>query len=82
MVHNLSGLGIQTEEGEDGVRIYPGTPVAAQIETYEDHRVAMSFALTGLRAEGVEIRNPGCCRKTFAEYFRVLDQVLEKLAKK
>lgn len=82
MVHNLSGLGIQTEEGEDWVRIYPGTPVAAQIETYEDHRVAMSFALTSLRTEGVEIRNPGCCRKTFAEYFHVLDQVLEKLANK
>jgi len=50
-----------------------------EIETFEDHRVAMSFALTGLRTEGVVIKNPGCCKKTFAEYFEVLEKVLEQV---
>ncbi len=45
----------------------------AEIETYEDHRIAMAFALAGLRIPGVSIINPGCCRKTFENYFDILD---------
>ncbi len=45
------------------------------IETYEDHRIAMAFALAGLRIPGVNILNPGCCRKTFENYFEVLDSI-------
>ena len=74
--YNLKTLGIQVDEKEDAVTIYPGRPNGGEIETYDDHRVAMSFALTGLRTEGVRILNPSCCRKTFAEYFEVLDRVL------
>ncbi|MBQ0000853.1 MAG: 3-phosphoshikimate 1-carboxyvinyltransferase, partial [Clostridiales bacterium] len=70
---NLRALGIKTEEKEDAVTIYPGTPAGCDIETFEDHRVAMSFALTGLRTEGVRILNPDCCRKTFAEYFQATE---------
>lgn len=44
-----------------------------EIETYEDHRIAMAFALAGLRVPGVSIINPGCCRKTFENYFEILD---------
>lgn len=72
---NLTALGIQVEEKEDQVTIYPGTPKGCDIETFDDHRVAMSFALTGLRTEGVRILNPSCCKKTFAEYFQVMENI-------
>lgn len=79
IVNNLRALGIRAEERTDEVTIYPGIPQGGEIETYDDHRVAMSFALTGLRTGGVRIFNPSCCKKTFAEYFEVLERVLEQL---
>jgi 3-phosphoshikimate 1-carboxyvinyltransferase len=42
------------------------------VQTYDDHRIAMSFAVTGLRAPGIRIVNPGCVSKTFPDYFDVL----------
>ncbi len=75
---NLSALGIAVKEEQDVVTIQPGLMKSAEIETFEDHRVAMSFALTGLLTDGVVILNPGCCKKTFAEYFDVLDEVIRK----
>ena len=77
--NELHRMGIHCEELEDGIRIEPGIPQPAVIETYEDHRMAMGFSLTGLRADGIVIRDPLCCRKTFEEYFTVLDQVIAKL---
>ncbi len=47
------------------------------LETYDDHRCAMGFALLGLRFPGVRIKDPGCCRKTFENYFEVLDEVAD-----
>lgn len=79
IMRNLQALGIRTREEKDAVTIYPGVPAGGDIETYDDHRVAMSFALTGLRVQGVRILNPSCCKKTFAEYFEVLGEVLEAL---
>ncbi|MDE6686071.1 MAG: 3-phosphoshikimate 1-carboxyvinyltransferase, partial [Lachnospiraceae bacterium] len=79
IVRNLTALGIETEEREDEVTIFPGVPKGCEIETYDDHRVAMAFALTGLRTKGVKILNPSCCKKTFGEYFEVLGQVLSDL---
>lgn len=79
IVRNLTALGIKAEEKPDEVTIYPGAPKGCEIETYDDHRVAMSFALTGLRTEGVRILNPSCCKKTFAEYFEVLEDALTQL---
>lgn len=81
IVRNLTALGIETEEREDEVTIFPGVPKGCEIETYDDHRVAMAFALTGLRAKGVKIINPSCCKKTFGEYFVVLGQVISDLQK-
>ena len=46
-----------------------------EIETYDDHRVAMAFALVGLRRAGVIIKNPDCSAKTFKDYFKVLDEI-------
>lgn len=71
----LARLGIQCEETQDSVTIHPGRMHGAVIKTYDDHRVAMAFAVTGLRTEGVKISNPDCCKKTFPEYFTVLDQI-------
>ncbi len=79
IVKNLTALGVPVEEREDAVTIHPAQPHGGDVETFDDHRVAMSFALTGLRTKGVRILDPACCRKTFAEYFTVLEQVLQAL---
>lgn len=79
IVHNLSAMGVRCEERKDGVKIYPSQPKPAKIKTFGDHRVAMSFALTGLRADGIEIENAEVCGKTFKEYFTVLDEVIKEL---
>lgn len=71
----LSRLGIRCDEEQDAVTIYPGEPKPAVVQTYDDHRMAMAFALTGLRTEGIEIADPMCCRKTFETYFEVLDRL-------
>lgn len=75
----LARMGIRCEETQDSITIYPGMPNPCTVETYDDHRMAMGFALTGLRAEGIVISDPGCCRKTFENYFDVLDQVIYEL---
>lgn len=80
MVRNLETLGIKTDEKADEITIYPGVPKGGEIETYDDHRVAMSFALTGLRTDGVRILNPSCCKKTFAQYFEVFEKVLADIS--
>ena len=48
------------------------------VETYDDHRVAMAFSLIGLRTDGIVIENPACCRKTFEDYFTVLSELTGK----
>ena len=78
IVTELGKMGIKTENGEDWVKIYPGAPQPSLVDTYDDHRMAMGFSLIGLRAEGIVIDNPGCCSKTFAEYFEVLDEICDK----
>lgn len=45
------------------------------IETYDDHRMAMAFTLPGLKTGKIVIKNPGCCRKTFENYFSVIDSL-------
>ena len=75
----LTRMGIHCEETQDSITIYPGMPHPCTVATYDDHRMAMGFALTGLRAEGIVIDDPGCCRKTFENYFEVLDQVIAKI---
>ena len=59
MVAELRRCGIEADETEDGFVVRPGAPTPATIETYDDHRMAMSFALLGLRAPGIRIADPG-----------------------
>jgi 3-phosphoshikimate 1-carboxyvinyltransferase len=68
----LQRMGLRVESEWDSVTIYPGAPQPTEVQTYEDHRIAMSFAVTGLRAPGIRIANPECVSKTFPEYFDVL----------
>lgn len=70
----LQRLGVQVEEHEDGMTIYPcHTFKPARIQTYNDHRMAMAFSLMGLRFDGVTIENPACVSKTFPNFFDVLE---------
>ena len=75
----LRKLGVTVEEGPDYMVIEPlkdtSRPSVVEIETYHDHRIAMSFALAGLRVPGVEIEDPACVAKTWPEYFSVLEQL-------
>ncbi len=82
IICNLKAMRVRCEEFEDGVRIYPSQPQPATVKTFGDHRVAMSFALTGLRADGIVIENAEVCSKTFKNYFTVLDGVCAQLALK
>ena len=70
----LGRLGIRVDEHEDGMTIYPCNEIQpGTVQTYNDHRMAMAFALIGLRVEGITIENPSCVSKTFPNYFEVLD---------
>ena len=72
----LNRLGVRVEEYPDGMKIYPCSLLKpARVRTYDDHRMAMAFALIGLRCPGVEIEDPGCVSKTFPHYFEVLDSL-------
>jgi len=74
VVAELRRCGVEADEEADGfsVRPGPGGPHGARIETYDDHRMAMSFAVLGLRVPGIVIADPGCVAKTFPDFFGVL----------
>jgi 3-phosphoshikimate 1-carboxyvinyltransferase len=71
----LAKLGIKTEEFDDGIKIYPSQPNnKIEIDTYEDHRIAMSFALLGVK-NGVTLLDPKCVSKTCPEFFNLLESI-------
>lgn len=72
IVTELKRLGIECRETEDGITILPGRAKPAVVQTYDDHRMAMAFAIIGTKIPGIIIDNPLCCRKTFEKYFEVL----------
>ncbi len=74
VVTELRRLGIEVNEFEDGMTIYPGEVRPALIDTYDDHRMAMSFAILGCAVPGVTIHNPACVAKTFPDFFDRLAQ--------
>ncbi len=65
----LRKLGATVHERPDGLQIVPASLRPAEIDTYDDHRMAMSLALVGLRNPGVVIRDPGCTAKTYPHFF-------------
>ena len=74
----LSKLGAKVEVSEDGMVIYPQRLHGATIETYNDHRIAMSFAVAGLQVEGITIKNPGCVAKSFPNFWEEFEKLEDK----
>ncbi len=71
----LKELEIRTEEFEEGLIVYPGSPKPASLNTYDDHRVAMALALIGSKVEGIQLNDPGCVSKTFSGIFFIFGGV-------
>jgi 3-phosphoshikimate 1-carboxyvinyltransferase len=71
----LRRVGIEVEEFADGLKITPRPLHGAEIETYNDHRMAMSMALIGLRVPGIVIKNPACIGKTYPRFFEDLEKL-------
>jgi 3-phosphoshikimate 1-carboxyvinyltransferase len=72
VIRELRRCGIEADEEPDGLVVHPGTPQPARVATYDDHRMAMSFALLGLRTPGIEIADPEVVAKTFPTYWDAL----------
>jgi 3-phosphoshikimate 1-carboxyvinyltransferase len=72
----LRRLGAEVEEFADGLTITPRPMHGATVQTYNDHRMAMSLALVGLKVPGVVIDNPGCVAKTYPGFWQDLDRLL------
>ena len=75
IVTELQRIGIDATEQVDGFTVTPGPTVGARIETYDDHRMAMSMALIGLSRPGIVIADPSCVAKTFPTYFEAMEQL-------
>lgn len=77
MATELRRLGARVEEAEDGVTVFPSAADlrGTTVQTYDDHRIAMSLALVGLRVPGVVVDGSECVSKTFPEYFDVLERL-------
>jgi 3-phosphoshikimate 1-carboxyvinyltransferase len=75
VVSELRRLGVDATEDEDGFTVIPGPVHPATIETYDDHRMAMSMALIGYVISGVAISDPNCVRKTFPTYFEEMERL-------
>ncbi|MDD4861642.1 MAG: 3-phosphoshikimate 1-carboxyvinyltransferase, partial [Smithellaceae bacterium] len=75
MAAELGRIGIAASESPDGLIIDGGTPRAADIETYNDHRIAMSFAVAGLVTPGIQIADKKCVDKSFPDFWRELAKI-------
>jgi len=75
VVAELRRLGVDADEEPDGFVVRPGPMRPATVQTYDDHRMAMSFAVAGLRVPGIQIADPGCVAKTFPGFWQLLDEL-------
>jgi 3-phosphoshikimate 1-carboxyvinyltransferase len=75
LVAELNRTGIRVQETADGLIIDGGQPQGAEIETYSDHRIAMSFAVAGLAVPGMKIKNSRCVNKSFPGFWDTLDKL-------
>lgn len=71
----LRKLGAEVDERDDGLTITPRPLTGCAVDTYNDHRMAMSLALVGLKVPGVVIRNPGCVAKTYPRFWQDLESL-------
>lgn len=74
IAEELNNLCIDIKKGKDRIEILPGEVKPGVVKTHADHRMAMAFALIGLKVDGIIIDDYECCRKTFENYFTVLDK--------
>lgn len=68
----LTKCGAKVIEEGDTLTVYPSKLHGAEIETYNDHRMAMCFAILGLKVPGIKLKNPACVKKTFPNFFQKL----------
>jgi 3-phosphoshikimate 1-carboxyvinyltransferase len=68
----LTKCGAKVVEEGDTLTVYPSQLHGAEIETYHDHRMAMCFAILGLKVPGIKLQNPACVKKTFPNFFQKL----------
>jgi len=68
----LTKCGAKVIEEGDTLTVYPSQLHGVEIETYNDHRMAMCFAILGLKVPGIKIQNPTCVKKTFPNFFQKL----------
>jgi 3-phosphoshikimate 1-carboxyvinyltransferase len=71
----LKKIGVKVRQTKDSIAITGGTPHGAVIETYKDHRIAMSFAIAGLKVPGIIIKNPENVKKSYPEFFDILKKL-------
>jgi 3-phosphoshikimate 1-carboxyvinyltransferase len=76
LVVELQKLGANIRLVEDGVQIEPSSLHGAPLDTYDDHRLAMSFAVAGLRVPGVRVENPECVTKSFPEFWEEFERIV------
>ena len=76
LVTELQKLGVRVDMREDGLTVYPTAIIQpAVLDTYDDHRMAMSLALVGLKTPGIVLNDPACVKKTFPTYFEVVEKL-------
>ena len=75
VVNELSKMGIEASCSDTGMIITGGNPNGAEIDTYGDHRIAMSFALAGLKIPGICIKDPRCVEKSFPNFWEVFESL-------
>jgi 3-phosphoshikimate 1-carboxyvinyltransferase len=68
----LTKCGVKVIEEGDTLTVFPSQVHGAEIETYDDHRMAMCFAIIGLKIPGIRLKNPACVKKTFPNFFQKL----------
>jgi 3-phosphoshikimate 1-carboxyvinyltransferase len=75
----LRKFGTKVDEAAEGLTIMPASLHGAKIDTYHDHRMAMSLALVGLKVPGVVINDPGCTSKTYPNFFQDLTALTDSV---
>lgn len=75
LLTELQKAGADIRQTDDGLEIHPAQLHGAALDTYNDHRLAMSFALVGLRVQGISVENPECVRKSFPKFWREFEKL-------